>query len=82
MLCELSNGWSFLSARRYSSDVTDARSWNLPQYYSTLSFADIDADGKSELCGRSSIGRRASPVSFGLTGSESTPRVAFGLRTG
>jgi hypothetical protein len=29
--------------------------WNLPQYYSTLSVADIDAYGKSELCDCSSI---------------------------
>ena len=56
MLCELSTGSSFTVARRYSTDVSDARFWNYAPYYGTLSFADIDGDGKPELCGRSSIG--------------------------
>ena len=37
-----------------SSDGKTA--WNLPQYYETIQFADVDGDGQEELLGRSASG--------------------------
>jgi hypothetical protein len=56
MYCEYSTGSAFLAKPRYSSEPTDANGWNQPEYYRTLSFANVDSDGKAELCGRASNG--------------------------
>ena len=52
----------FLDSARFS----DANNWRAgPQYYSTLRLADIDGDGKADLCGRGAEGiyckRRSAP---------------------
>jgi hypothetical protein len=35
---------------------TDASGWDEPKYWSTLQLADVDGDGRADLCGRSSKG--------------------------
>jgi MYXO-CTERM domain-containing protein len=35
---------------------SDAAGWNVPNRYRTIRFADIDGDGKADVCGRSSDG--------------------------
>ena len=35
---------------------SDAAGWNVPNQYRTIRFADIDGDGKADVCGRSSDG--------------------------
>ncbi|MEU4222269.1 VCBS repeat-containing protein [Actinoplanes sp. NPDC026623] len=46
-------GWPSLA------DLTDAANWNQAQYYSTISYADIDGDGRAELLARGAAGIRA-----------------------
>ena len=35
---------------------SDAEGWKNPQYYTTIQLADVDGDGKTDLCGRSAAG--------------------------
>ncbi len=35
---------------------SDANGWNAPQYFTTIQFADIDGNGKADICGRSAAG--------------------------
>jgi MYXO-CTERM domain-containing protein len=35
---------------------SDAAGWNVPNWYRTIRFPDVDGDGKSDVCGRSSDG--------------------------
>lgn len=55
MTCTLSNGASF------ATEVTgptwsDASGWNKPEYYTTIGAADVNGDGKADLCGRDAMG--------------------------
>jgi hypothetical protein len=54
--CALSTGTTFGAATLWNSTFTDANTWNLAKYYSTIQFADINGDGKADLCGRFSSG--------------------------
>jgi len=55
--CSLSNGTNFGSYSPRQSGFSDANGWNGgPQYYSTIQFADINGDGKADVCGRGSNG--------------------------
>ncbi|MBQ9817948.1 MAG: VCBS repeat-containing protein [Proteobacteria bacterium] len=38
------------------SDMSDEQNWNSLEYYSTIRTADINGDGKSDVCGRSKTG--------------------------
>jgi MYXO-CTERM domain-containing protein len=53
--CYLSTGGGF-STQVAGPPWSDANGWNVPQYYTTIQFTDIDADGKADVCGRSSAG--------------------------
>ncbi|MEO8877029.1 MAG: VCBS repeat-containing protein, partial [Polyangiaceae bacterium] len=55
VVCEISNGSGFpkeIAGPAWS----DASGWNAAQYYTTLQFADINGDGKADLCGRAAAG--------------------------
>jgi len=55
IVCSLSDGNGFpkqISGPGWS----DAGSWDQPQYESTIRFADIDGDGKMDVCGRAAVG--------------------------
>ena len=39
-------------------DMADSSGWGSPQYYSTIRMADINGDGKVDVCGRGSAGFR------------------------
>ena len=55
IVCEISNGDGF-GAEIRGPDWGDAQGWAKPQYYSTIQFADIDGDGKADVCGRAAAG--------------------------
>src|SRR6185437_7143403 len=53
VVCALNNGnGTFGAPRQWEGNFTDAFGWNLPQYTSTLMFADINGDGRADLCAR------------------------------
>jgi MYXO-CTERM domain-containing protein len=41
--------------------LSDDSGWNRPQYYSTIRLADIDGDGRDDLCARGAAGVRCYP---------------------
>lgn len=55
IVCNLSTGTAF-GPEVAGPAWSDAASWNKPEYASTIRFADIDGDGKTDVCGRSSAG--------------------------
>lgn len=38
------------------STMSDAMGWNKPQYYQTIQMADINGDGRADICGRGAFG--------------------------
>jgi hypothetical protein len=54
--CALSTGTTFGAATLWNSTFTDVNGWTDAKYYSTIQFADINGDGKADLCGRDSTG--------------------------
>lgn len=55
--CALSTGSSFSNLALWQSDVSDLHGWNSgPEYYETLRYADVNADGKIDLCARGGAG--------------------------
>ncbi|MBZ5509013.1 MAG: FG-GAP-like repeat-containing protein [Acidobacteriia bacterium] len=57
VICGLNNGnGSFGPVRQWEGSFTDAAGWNQPQYGSTMMFADINGDGRPDVCGRGGAG--------------------------
>ena len=57
ILCALSDGTRFGNVRVWQGSFSDANGWaSGPQYYSTIQFADLNGDGKLDVCGRASSG--------------------------
>jgi len=54
--CAFSKSASFLNGRLWADGLTDAGSWDEVPYYSTMRFADIDDDGRPEVCARGAAG--------------------------
>jgi len=55
--CYQGNGDGTFSATAITGPaLSNASSWNKPQYYSTIQLSDINGDGKADVCGRSSTG--------------------------
>jgi peptidoglycan/xylan/chitin deacetylase (PgdA/CDA1 family) len=54
--CARNIGRRFDSARSWLADMTDARGWAEPRYASTVQLADVDGDGRADVCGRSPRG--------------------------
>src|SRR5207302_200819 len=40
----------------WTSQFSDSSGWNAEKYYATLQFADVDGDGKADICGRGASG--------------------------
>jgi hypothetical protein len=65
--CALNNGkGGFGSVQQWDSFFSDANSWHLPVYGTTMMFADINGDGKADACARgvaeSGASRREEPA--------------------
>ena len=56
VLCALSTGSGFAAPTVWRPDLSDAGGWGLPQYYTTLRLADVDGDGRDDLCARDAAG--------------------------
>jgi hypothetical protein len=55
--CALSDGTGFGPATVWQSSFSDGNGWNAsPAYYATIQFADINGDGKADVCGRGTNG--------------------------
>jgi hypothetical protein len=52
MYCGLSNGSSFSAVAQWESSFSDANGWNASPYWDTLRLADVNGDGKADVCGR------------------------------
>ncbi len=55
--CWLSNGSAFPTTVT-GPTLSDSEGWTAPQYDSTIQFADVDGDGKSDVCARAAAGVR------------------------
>ena len=69
MTCAINNGTGFLRSWLWTGQFSDADGWNQPQYYSTIQLADINGDGRVDVCGRGSAGiycARSGGVFFGF----------------
>ena len=53
--CSLSNGSGFPTPVP-GPEWSDANGWDQQRYYSTIQFADVNGDGKADLCGRAATG--------------------------
>lgn len=67
IVCWLSDGKSFPTAVTGPA-WSDASGWNLPVYYSTIQYPDINGDGKADVCARS-----AASVTCWLSDGKSFP---------
>jgi hypothetical protein len=54
--CELSTGTAFGPAFLAQHNFSDAEGWNQLVYYGSVRFADVNGDGKPEVCGRGNLG--------------------------
>ena len=54
--CELSTGTSFGTPSLVQGDFSDANGWNNLDYYASLRFADVNGDGRPDICGRGAAG--------------------------
>jgi MYXO-CTERM domain-containing protein len=55
IVCEISNHGA-ATTELQGPAWSDASGWNKPEYYWTIQFADINGDGKGDLCARDSMG--------------------------
>jgi MYXO-CTERM domain-containing protein len=58
--CYLSDGQGFPTTVT-GPELSDAKGWGAAKYWATLRLADIDGDGKDDLCGRAAAGIRCWP---------------------
>lgn len=56
IVCYLSTGSGFSSTEIRGPGWTNTGLWNLPQYYSTIRFPDINGDGRADVCARDNAG--------------------------
>ncbi len=57
IFCALSNGWSFGPLQWWTgSQFTDALGWLPSAYGATITFGDLNGDGKMDVCGRAISG--------------------------
>ena len=54
--CALSTGSGFGAFDVWLDGISDENAWHLPQYYTTIRLADVNADGMDDLCARDSQG--------------------------
>jgi peptidoglycan/xylan/chitin deacetylase (PgdA/CDA1 family) len=56
ILCAKNLGRRFDTARTWLADMTDARGWADAKYAATIHLADVDGDGRADVCGRGPLG--------------------------
>lgn len=56
IICATSAGPRFNPSTLWTTQFSDAAGWQQPQYYSTIHLADINHDGKADICGRGTGG--------------------------
>jgi hypothetical protein len=80
--CGTSTGRAFGAVDLWSSSFSDAAQWGDAPYYATLSFSDIDEDGKMDVCGRG-VGGVSCALSVGTSfGVASIWNAGFGDASG
>jgi len=55
-ICALSNGSDFETYTVWRAALSDASGWNAAEHYTTLRLADVDGDGREDLCARDGAG--------------------------
>src|SRR5690606_9495795 len=50
--CATSNGSGFGAATLWRAGISDENAWNHARYYTTLRLADVNGDGREDLCAR------------------------------
>ncbi len=68
VVCAVSTGSGFGEPTVWQAELTDEAGWNQPRRYTTLRLADVDGDGREDLCGRGAEGLdcwRSDGASFG-----------------
>ena len=69
VVCALNNkAGGFAPATLWIADFTDALGWQAVPYGSTLQFADVNGDGKADVCGRGPAGVRCATANASGTG--------------
>jgi FG-GAP-like repeat len=57
LMCALSTGGKFGASTLWNSDYSDANGWNSSaSYWQTIQYADLNGDGKADVCGRGGDG--------------------------
>jgi GH25 family lysozyme M1 (1,4-beta-N-acetylmuramidase) len=54
--CYLADGSGGFPTKINGPPLSDANGWNLPQYFTTIQMADVNGDGKADVCGRGNAG--------------------------
>ncbi|MCB9594865.1 MAG: VCBS repeat domain-containing M23 family metallopeptidase [Sandaracinaceae bacterium] len=52
VVCARSNGAGFDEPTMWQAALSDDAGWNEPRYYTTIRLADVDGDGREDLCAR------------------------------
>ena len=61
MNCFIATGAGFADAMGAPS-LSDDSGWDFPEYFTTLSLADVDGDGRADICARERLGFRGWPA--------------------
>ncbi|AKF08741.1 N-acetylmuramoyl-L-alanine amidase [Sandaracinus amylolyticus] len=56
VVCALSSGTGFDAHTTWSDVPSDASGWGAPRFYTTMRLADVNGDGREDLCARASAG--------------------------
>ena len=56
IVCSLSTGTSFGAATLWDNGFGDSTTWTQPEHWKTISFPDVNGDGKADVCGRGALG--------------------------
>ncbi len=56
VVCALSTGEGFAEPSTWQDTLSDANGWDHPRFYTTIRLADVDGDGRADLCARDSQG--------------------------
>lgn len=77
MKCALSTGSTFGAASTWASTFSDAGGWNNVAYYSTIKLADLNRDGRADICGRGGSGMKCGLSTGSAFGSVSVWSSSF-----